>query len=227
MKTTGKQRYVVVSAVLCALVMSLVDGVIQPPYAVKSGIKVILFLIVPLIYFYTQGELKSQLKAFFLPHKKDALLALVFGIGVYFLILGGYWLITRIFPLADIILELTAQNGVGADNFGAVSIYIALVNSLLEEFLFRGFAFLSLKKLSSRSFAYIFSAAVFAVYHFGMVAGSGNLLIWVCALAGLFIAGVVLNMLDEKSGSILTSWLLHMCANLGINTVAFYVFGMI
>lgn len=227
MKTASKKYYVIISAAACALAMSIVDGVIQPPYAVKSIIKVILFLIVPMIYFYTQGELKKQLKGLFLLQKREVCIALALGVGVFFLILAGYWLIERILPLSDIILRLTAQNGVRSDNFGAVSTYIALVNSLLEEFMFRGFAFLSLKQLTSRRTAYIFSAAVFSVYHFGMVAGSGSILIWIGALAGLFIAGVVLNYLNEKSGSIITSWLVHMCANLGINAVGFYIFGML
>lgn len=227
MKTITKKHYVMISAVICALAMSFVDGVIQPPYAVKSAIKVVLFLIVPLFYFYTQGELKGQIKALFMPRKRELLIALGLGIGVYGFILGGYWVITRIMDLTDTILQLTSNGGVNPENFGAVSMYIALVNSLLEEFMFRGFAFLSLKKLANTRFAYIFSAAVFAVYHFGMVAGSGNLLIWVMAMVGLFIAGVVLNFLNEKSGNIITSWLVHMFANLAINTVGFYVFGML
>ncbi len=227
MKTTTKKYYVMASVVLCALVMSLVDGVIQPPYAVKSAVKVALFLVVPLAYFYTQGELRTQLRALFVTRKRDFFLALALGIGVYGFILGGYWVITCFFDLTAVILQLTADGGVSAENFGGVSLYIALVNSLLEEFMFRGFAFLSLKQLTNRRFAYLFSAAVFAVYHFGMVAGSGNVLIWVAAMAGLFIAGVVLDFLNEKSGSIVTSWLVHMFANFSINTVGFLVFGML
>ena len=223
---SGKKTFVFVTTVLCALAMSFVDGVVQPPYAVKSAIKILLFLCVPLGYF-ARFRAWDQLKNLFRLKKMELLVALGLGVGAFVVITGGYMVISRFFDLDAIILARTSEGGVSAANFLYVSTYIALVNSLLEEFLFRGFAFLSLKKLSSRSFACIFSAAVFAVYHFGMVAGSGNLLIWICALAGLFIAGIVLNFLDEKSGSILTSWLLHMCANLGINTVAFYVFGMI
>lgn len=225
MKTVPKQGYVILSTLLCALAMSLVDGVIQPPYAVKSAIKVVLFLLVPMVYFVMHREL-PQLKDLFLPAKRDLLIALCFGVGCYGFILGGYWVITRFIDLTDTILQLTSDGGVSPDNFVYVSTYIALVNSLLEEFLFRGFAFLSLKNLTNRRFAYIFSAAVFAIYHFGMVAGSSPL-IWAMALVGLFIAGVVLNFLNEKSGSIITSWLLHMFANLSINTIGFYVFGMI
>ena len=90
-----------------------------------------------------------------------------------------------------------------------------------------GYAFLNLKSLTSRPFAYFFSAVLFAIYHLGMVSGNGNPLIWGGALILLTASGLILNALNERSGSILTSWLLHMCANLGINAVGFYVFGMI
>lgn len=227
MKKSGKFLYVIVSVLLCAIIMSIVDSIIQPGYAVKSAIKAALFLLVPMGYFLLWGKQWEHLKALFLPKKKDMALALGLGIGVYGIILGGYFLINPILDIDSIALQLTADGGVSADNFLWISLYIALINSLLEEFLFRGFAFLTLKKLSNRIFAYIFSALVFAAYHFGMFAGSYAPLIWVLAMAALFAAGCVLNYLNEKSGTIYPSWLVHMFANFGINTVGFLIFGMI
>ena len=221
-----KRNYVLASTVLCSLMMAFVDGVIQPPYAVKSILKIILFLCVPLAFFGT-FEAWVSLKALFVLNKRELLVALSLGIGAFGVITGGYMLISRFFSLDDAILRLTADGGVSRSNFLYVSFYIALVNSLLEEFFFRGYAFLNLKSLTSRRFAYLFSAVLFAVYHLGMVIGNGNPYIWGGALVLLTVAGLILNSLNERSGSILTSWLLHMCANLAINTVGFYVFGMI
>ena len=221
-----KRNYVLASTVLCALMMAFVDGVIQPPYAVKSILKIILFLCVPLAFFGTFRAWGS-LKALFVLNKRELLVVLSLGIGAFGVITGGYMLISRFFSLDEAILQLTADGGVSPENFLYVSFYIALVNSLLEEFFFRGYAFLNLKTLTSRGFAYLFSAVLFAVYHLGMVIGNGNPYIWGGALLLLTVAGLILNALNERSGSILTSWLLHMCANLAINTVGFYVFGMI
>ena len=221
-----KRFYVIASTVACALAMSFVDGVIQPPYGLKSLLKVVLFLLVPLGYF---GHFRAwdSLKALFILKKRELAVALALGIGAFGVITGGYMVISRFFSLEEAILTLTRDGGVSPDNFLYVSFYIALVNSLLEEFFFRGYAFLNLKSLTSRPFAYIFSAVLFAVYHLGMVSGNGNPLIWGGALILLTASGLILNALNEHSGSILTSWLLHMCANLGINAVGFYVFGMI
>jgi hypothetical protein len=50
----------ILSVVLCALAMSLVDAVVKPPYFVKSMIKMILFLMVPFFYFLVnRAELKE------------------------------------------------------------------------------------------------------------------------------------------------------------------------
>ena len=221
-----KRIYVIASTVACALAMSFVDGVIQPPYGLKSFLKVVLFLLVPLGYF---GHFRAwdSLKALFLLKKRELAVALALGIGAFGVITGGYMVISRFFSLEEAIWQMTAEGGVNPGNFLYVSFYIALVNSMLEEFFFRGYAFLNLKSLTSRPVAYLFSAVLFAVYHLGMVSGNGNPLIWGAALILLTASGLILNALNEHSGSILTSWLLHMCANLGINAVGFYVFGMI
>ena len=221
-----RRIYVIASTVACALARAFVDGVIQPPSGLKSFLKVVLFLLVPLGYF---GHFRAwdSLKALFLLKKRELAVALALGIGAFGVITGGYIVISRFFSLDEAILTLTRDGGVSPENFLYVSIYIALVNSLLEEFFFRGYAFLNLKSLTSRSFAYFFSAVLFAVYHLGMVSGNGNVLIWGGALILLTASGLILNALNEHSGSILTSWLLHKCANLGINAVGFYVFGMI
>ena len=218
--------YVIFSVVICAAIMSIVDGIVQPPYAVKSAMKVVLFLLVPMFYFGMYQKDWKQLRGLFVPDKRELGIALALGAGVYGVILGGYLLLTRIYDISDLVLKLTADNGVSAENFVFVSIYISLVNSMLEEFFFRGFAFLTLKGMTSRQFAYGFSAVIFALYHYGMMA-AGSIWISLLALVVLVIGGYLFNWLNERSGNIITSWLVHMCANLAINTVGFMIFGLI
>ncbi len=224
MNKAAKKRYIILATVLCALVMSIVDAFIQPGYAVKSAVKLALFLLLPLGCFARGGELKQRLKALFVPRKRDLVLALLLGLGLYGLILGLYFLLGLVIDIPAIGRKLMASSGVNGGNFGGIFLYIALVNSLLEEFLFRGFAFLSLKELTGRRFACWFSAIVFAAYHCGMMAGSMSLPVWLLAMAGLVIAGLLLNYINEKSGSLIPSWLVHMFANFGINTIGVLIF---
>ncbi len=123
--------------------------------------------------------------------------------------------------------SLTEGMGITAGNFLYVSLYISLVNSFLEEFFFRGYGFITLKKYTGRKFAYIFSSSIFAVYHVGMLLGMFYIGVLFLLLLGLMIGGCIFNCLNERNDTIYPSWFVHMFANFGINTVGFILFGVL
>ena len=221
------KHYAVLSVLLSTLLMCVVDGIISPPYLYKSIIKIVLFLLVPLFYFFLYKGKGQHLKTLFLPRRKDFLLALALGAGVFATVMGAYFLLRAHIDLSAIKDSLTSGAGVTADNFVYVAIYISFVNSLLEEFFFRGYAFLTLKQECGRKFAYIYSAAMFALYHVGMTSGWFNILIYLLAMLGLFAGGCIFNFLNERGRCIYPSWLVHMCANFAINTIGFILFGIL
>lgn len=221
------KTYVISSVIFSTLVMCLVDGVITPTYFYKSLIKIVLFLLIPMIYFIVYKGKNEYLKKLFIPKKKDFLLALLLGIGVFAIIMTAYFVLGAYIDLSTIKDSLTSGIGVTADNFIYVAIYISFVNSLLEEFFFRGFAFLILKQEMSKKFAYIFSSAMFALYHVGMTSGWFNIFIYILAMLGLFIGGCIFDFLNEKCENIYPSWLVHMYANFAINTIGLILFGII
>lgn len=220
-----KTVIICIVVILCCGLMAMVDGIIQPHYAVKSGIKLALFLAVPFIW--SLMDKKLQLKDLFVADRKSILMAMALCIPVYAIILGGYLLFKDVFDFSSVTVSLTGNIGVTKDNFIFVSIYISFVNSLLEEFFFRGFAFLTLRRIAGESFAMIFSAAAFALYHIAMMTGWFSPVVFVLILAGLFAAGIIFNYLNSKSGNIYASWFVHMFANFAINTVGFILFGIL
>ena len=219
--------YVIASVIFSTLVMCLVDGVLCPPYFYKSLFKIVLFLLIPSGYFLWFGEKGTYLKQLFQPGKKSFLLALGLGLGVFTVILTAYFVLGSFIDLSGIKDSLVSGVGVTADNFLWVAIYISLVNSLLEEFFFRGYSFLILKQETNRWFAYGFSAAMFAIYHVGMTSGWFGLGIYILSMLGLFVGGCLFNYLNERCESIYPSWLVHMCANFAINTVGLILFGIL
>ncbi len=227
MKSHAKSLYIIISVLLSAVAMSFVDGFIQPPYLYKSILKIFLFLLVPLIYFLLFRDEISSLKQLFTPRKKDFLFALSLGAGVFAVVMLAYFLFRNYIDFSGIKDSLTSGIGVNAGNFIYVSLYISLVNSLLEEFFFRGFAFIILKKHMSRWFAYLFSSALFALYHVGMTNGWFHFLIYILAMLGLFAGGCIFDFLNEKCRNIYPSWLVHMFANFAINTVGCILFEII
>ena len=204
---------------LCCIAMAIVDGVIRPGYALKSAIKIALFLLIPLF----ASRLDRNVLYLPLLHskKKGFFPAIGLGIGIYAVILGGYFLVSPFFDFSKIAGSLTENAGVTKENFLYVSLYISFVNSFLEEFFFRGFVFTNLKQHSCRKLAYIFSSVAFSLYHVAMMIGWFSPALFLLVMVGLVIGGMIFNWLNEKLDTIYCSWLTHMFANFAINTIGF------
>jgi len=205
--------------VFCCVAMALVDGVIRPGYAAKSAVKAVMFMLVPLIASVMDKDLLylSLLR----PKKRGTVISVLFGVGIYVLILGGYFAVSRFFDFSQIAGALTENAGVTKDNFLFVSLYISFANSFLEEFFFRGFVFTNLSRSTGRVFAYIFSALSFSLYHTAMMIGWFSPVLFALVMVGLAAGGVLFNFLNEKTDTIYCSWLTHMFANFAINTIGF------
>lgn len=210
---------ILIATVLCCIGMALVDGVLRPGYAIKSAIKVALFLLIPLIV--TQFDKNIVYLQLLKAKKKGLLIAIALGIGLYALILGAYFVVKPYFDFSGIAGALTTNAGVTKENFLYVSLYISFANSFLEEFFFRGFVFTNLKNLSGRKLAYFFSATVFSLYHVTMMLGWFSPVLFLLVVIGLAAGGAIFNLLNEKLNTIYASWLTHMFANFAINTIGF------
>ena len=204
--------------------MAFIDGVVKPPYHIKSAIKMILFLLTPLAYAHFNKDI--SLKSLFVPRKKGVIISLLLGAGTFTFIMSAYFLLRGVFDLSPITAALTADMGVNKDNFATVALYISFVNSLLEEFFFRGFAFLTLMNLTSKKFAYWFSSIAFSSYHVSMMIGWFSLPAFILAMTGLMVGGFIFNVLNEKNQNIYSSWMVHMFANFATNAVGFILFAM-
>ena len=220
-----RKKSLIGTVIIACIIMGIVDAIIQPAYAVKSIIKIVLFLCLPICYALWDKEI--NLKALLRPKKEGLLVAIGLGIGIYVFIVGAYLLLRNVFDFSAVTSTLEDTIGVDTGNFIWVALYISFANSLLEEFFFRGFAFLSLKRVASRRFAYCFSALVFALYHIAMMIGWFGIEVILLVLLGLFVGGLIFNFFNEKTGNIYISWLIHMCANFAINTVGFILFGIL
>ena len=202
--------------------MAAVDAVIQPGYVIKSLIKMSAFLLLPLAYslYDRHFSLKEMLK----PRKNGLLIAVGVGLAVYVVVVGAYLIFRNFFDFSSMTNSITSSTGVNRENFLFVAIYISFANSFLEEFFFRGFAFLHLKQAINKKWAYIISAGTFALYHIAMMIGWFNGAVVVLCMIGLFVGGLIFNRFAEWQGNIYLSWLIHMFANFATNTIGFIEF---
>lgn len=210
---------IILTATICCGIMALVDGVIQPGYGIKSAIKIMLFLLLPFLLSRLNKEVAfGELFHF---RRKGFLVALALGASLYILIVSAYLLLALVVDFSSIVDALSENAGVNRRNFLFVALYICFINSLLEEFFFRGFLFTNLKKTASRGLAYCFSALLFALYHVAMMVGWFQLPLLILVITGLIVGGMIFNFLNENQDTIYVSWLVHMFVNFSINTIGF------
>ena len=226
-KINHKKIYIILSVLLFSLAVTFIDAVVRPPYFSKIPIKILFFLALPMLFFAFWREEWSEFKALFRFHKKGLLISLLFGIIIFGVILGGYFALRGVIDFSGVTSSLTSGMGITADNFVWVAIYISIMNSFLEEFFFRGFGFITLKKYVGVKFAYFFSPVLFAVYHVGMLVGMFHPAVLALLMFGLIVGGLIFNALNDKLGNIYPSWFVHMAANFAINTIGFILFGML
>ena len=210
-----------------SIAITLIDAFVHPNYFVKIPIKILFFLALPMLFFVKNKEAFQDFKKLFVFKKGGILKALLLGMGVYAVIVGGYFLTRDVIDFSNVTSSLTEGMGITAKNFIFVSVYISLMNSFLEEFFFRGFGFITLKKYTTRKVAYVFSSTLFAIYHVGMLVGMFEFWALLLLLLGLIIGGCIFNYLNELNDNIYPSWFVHMFANFAINTVGFILFGVL
>lgn len=221
-----KSVYIMASVLVFSILVDLIDAVIKPNYFVKIPIKLLFFLALPMIFFIVNKKEFGEFKKLFVFKKRGIVKSLLLGAAVYAVIMTAYFLLRDVIDFSKVTSSLTESMGITADNFIYVSLYISLMNSFLEEFFFRGYGFITLKKYTSRKFAYVFGSCVFAVYHIGMLIGMFGVGALALLLFGLIAGGCIFNFLNEKNENIYSSWFVHMFANFAINTIGMILFGV-
>lgn len=216
-KCCKKSFWLIITVIICCIAMAIVEIIIEPAYFIKSALKIVLFLLIPLVFIKRQKE--KVFSDLFSLNKKSILKLTGLGLVIYFIIMTAFLLTSRIFDYSLLVNSLSADQNVSKNSFIAIALYISFCNSLLEEFLFRYVAFIKLSEYTTKNVAYIFSSCMFALYHVAMIGGSFPVPLLFLALAGLAIGGGIFNYADDKSRNIYNSWIIHMFADFAIMTI--------
>ena len=216
MKKDNLYNYHIAALAVGVVAISGVEALLAPPYFVKSAIKIAIFGGLMLM-FSLMGY--PVLKTCFerAPKQRIKLAAILF-LAVFGVIWAAYFVAAPFIDANQITSALMGKEGITLASFLPVVLYISFVNSLLEECFFRGFGYLTLRKNTSNTFAHVYSALLFSLYHVFILDGWFTLPIFLLITAALFVAGLFFNFLDSK-GSVWPSYLVHMAANFGINTI--------
>jgi uncharacterized protein len=222
------KKYIIIATLIACTGLYIVEQGIEVNYAIKTLIKIILFIGIPIVYikYIKKESLKESLKLKSL--KKSGLkIGFLAGILFFIIVLSAYFVVQGEIDLNSIAEELQTKLKVTPINFIFIALYITFGNSFLEEFFFRGFIFLNLYGLNSKKTAYVYSSLLFGLYHIGIFRTWFDLPITLLALFGLISVGFLFNWMDTKSDNFLNSWIAHIFADTAVMLIGFKMFGMI
>lgn len=225
-----KRRFIMFSSIAMVALLYYVDAVMQIPYFGKSIVKIgALAMIFGLYVFrYKHNFVKESITNYLKKQKareldKNRRLHLFLGLFAFFAILFVYWVGAPYMDLANIVASLQEKYGIAREQLLYYGLYLSFGNALLEEMLFRGYAFLNLKKNGKRWQAYLFSSVLFSVYHISVIKTWFSPVLFLVALLGLMLSGLLFCYLDDKEQTFLNSYFVHVCADLAIVFVGFQI----
>ena len=216
-----KLSFIIISTVLACFSLFIVEQLLDVSYLIKTGSKICLFLLIPIIYLVIYKE-----KIRFKVYTSEIKYGLLIGLASLFIVLIAYYFFQSLIDSKSIISDLKSSS-ITASNFILIGLYITFGNSFLEEFFFRGFIFLKIYDAGYKKFAYLFSAGLFAIYHIAIFVTWFEAWITLLALIGLFAIGIVFNLINLKSRSFINSWIIHICADTAVILIGLSLFGII
>lgn len=161
------------------------------------------------------------------PGRRGIAVGLAFGLAAAAVIYGGYrtWLLPG--GWFDGAIGLIHHNAVGfgltsPGRFVAWGIFIAAVNSLIEEYYWRWFVFGQLRRRLPLAAAVAVASLAFMAHHvilLGMFLGWTSPLVPIFSLA-IAVGGAVWCWLYQRSGSLIGPWLSHVLVDAAIIAAA-------
>lgn len=189
---------------------------LEVEYIWKTTAKVFLFLFVPFILFRKTGFLFLRMRQ---TDKKSIKIAVGSGFAIIGTIIGAFIILLPFIDIDALLIDL-ADAGITPTVFPFVALYILFGNSILEEFFFRG---LLPDLFSTSRLRLLLPAFFFAIYHIAIFLPWFSPPLLALAVIGLWIGGIIFQLANERSRTILPSWTIHMFADIGVLLVGVYM----
>ena len=221
-KNPDKVLILIIYTTAVIVSVMLIDQFLMPGYWIKSLIKTVMFCSTVLM---SSAVLKSSVAEIInLRRCPDIKKLIIYMFAAYIGFMVLFFLFKGRIDLHAIKSGLEQKEHLTKENCLYTFIYIIVVNSFLEEMVFRGLLFNLLCKKAGNGMAAVVSAFLFSVYHIGIVSTWLSPLILLLCLAGLMIVGLVLQYISERYDSMLAGWCVHESANIAINSIGVLLF---
>jgi len=205
-------KKIILYAITVIVALFIVEQVLTLPYIIKTAIKLPLFTIYPL-YMMKGVKLSGNFKK-----------PMVVAIMIFSIIIIAYLILGVFIDVEAIRYDMSHRMDINKSMFVIAALYTVFINAFIEEVFFRGFIFKGLLDYS-RKLAYIISALSFAIYHIAIFMTWFNIGLTLLILFGLFVGGLIFNYFVEDTKSILSSYMIHIAADLAIVLIGIQVLG--
>ncbi|MEJ2044960.1 MAG: type II CAAX endopeptidase family protein [Reinekea sp.] len=186
--------------------------------AIWACSKIILF-IGPVFYW----RFVQKNKLVFPAVKKQGMLAgIISAILLALVIFLSYWLIARPNLNAEPLKDMMQSVGLTSpEKYVVLALYLTLINSLIEEYVFRWFFFKQLSQVMNPSSAVFFAAVLFTVHHTVVLAAYLPWYFNLLASLGVLSGGLIWSYLYYRYGHIWPSYISHIGADVGVFSVGY------
>lgn len=224
-----KTVFLIAAMLFPPLFLLFIQHFLQPNYFLASSYKIIFLLPLVWRYFFHKKSWKEALTEGFSWQNYKKYFSHALGWGFLFSIIyfSAFFVFQNMIPAELIVQKLQSAAAITATNIVFIGLYIILINSLLEEFFWRGFFFKEMHALHGWLFAYLMTGIGFSLYHVAYFwqwfTYSG---IFAIAVAGLFFYSLFMCMLFQKYQDLFTCWIIHALVDIvqiGIALVLFEI----
>jgi uncharacterized protein len=179
-------------------------------------------LVLPGVWFlWRDREVRRNPYKFSRPKHRESLMGLTLGILMFAAIIGAYWQFGRQWIDVAEVREKAQQVGVGSFAiYLAGAVYFTLINSLIEEYVWRWFVGHQCQILVPGKAAIFLSALLFTLHHIIVLVAYTDGRTVALGSLGVFIAGSVWSWCYLRYRSIWPSYLSHVLADLALAIVA-------
>lgn len=213
------KKKIIIYSVLCLMVLYLVEQVFMMPYIVKTAIKLPMFLLFPMIIYKYKSELKFSVKI----KNSEVKFVVLWSVFVFVIIWGAFLLLESFIDVNKISSDFSNRILLSDTSMIIAGIYTIFVNSFIEEVFFRGFVFQGLLKAGWNKRAYMYSSLLFAIYHVTIFKTWFNIWMTMFIMFGLVVGGIIFSYFVKRTESFLSSWLIHLSADLAIIIIGFKI----
>lgn len=208
------RRVLIAATFVIATLFAFIELFFRPDFIAKTVWFTVLYMIPAFVlHKFNEHILYSE---FFTFPGKPFWNAFALGVGTFMLVRGALSAWPALLSSTYFPQRLHSCMGSYVDMALAVTVYLALADSLMTEFFFRGFSFFNLSHLADKQFSHLFCAVVYTLFSAIRSFGVFSAPLWIGFTVLSFGISLLFTHLYLRTKTIYHSCMIHLGFNLAV-----------